>query len=61
MAGESDVHLERPILADNAISFVMLFDKDSKAVTFDGKVKFDKKALVDNTDDKNPNPNPIIA
>jgi len=60
MVGESDVHLERPMLADNAISFVYLFDKDSKAAVFNGKVKFDKDALVDATDEKNPKPSALI-
>lgn len=60
MVGESDVHLERPMLADNAISFIYLFDKDAKNAIFNGKVKFDKDALVDGTDEKNSKPTSLI-
>lgn len=54
MVGESDVHFERPMLADNAISFVKIFDKDAKSIVYDGKVKFDKTALVDGSKPEDP-------
>lgn len=50
MVGDSDVHFERPMLGDNALSFIYLFDKDAKNMVYNGKVKFDKAALVNGTD-----------
>jgi len=61
MAGDSDVHLERPILADNAISYIILYDKDAKKVVYDGEVKFVKKALIDGRDPKNTNPPQLVV
>lgn len=45
--GNSDVHFERPMIADNGISYIRLFDKTAGNMLYNGKVKFDKDNLVE--------------